>query len=107
MGVAAGAGVAVLNSPAELPAPPLAGSYWVTPRLLAGEYPGADTAAGATARLEALIAAGITYFIDLTQPGELPPYDHLLPPALGSMVIFMLMAAILAWRPKGLFPVHG
>ena len=31
----------------------------------------------------------------------------LLPPALGSMVIFMLMALILAWRPKGLFPVHG
>jgi branched-chain amino acid transport system permease protein len=31
----------------------------------------------------------------------------LLPPALGSMVIFMLMAAILAWRPQGLFPVHG
>ena len=31
----------------------------------------------------------------------------LLPPALGSMVIFMLMAVILAWRPKGLFPVHG
>ena len=31
----------------------------------------------------------------------------LLTPALGSMVIFMLMAAILAVRPKGLFPVHG
>ena len=31
----------------------------------------------------------------------------LLPPALGSMVIFMLMAMILAWRPKGLFPVHA
>jgi branched-chain amino acid transport system permease protein len=31
----------------------------------------------------------------------------LLPPALGSMVIFMLMAVILAWRPKGFFPVHG
>ena len=31
----------------------------------------------------------------------------LLPPALGSMVIFMLMAAILAWRPKGLFPVNA
>ncbi len=31
----------------------------------------------------------------------------LLPPALGSMMIFMLMAAILAWRPRGLFPVHG
>ncbi|MFD2251264.1 branched-chain amino acid transport system permease protein [Pseudochelatococcus lubricantis] len=31
----------------------------------------------------------------------------LLPPALGSMVIFILMATILAWRPKGLFSVHG
>ncbi len=29
-----------------------------------------------------------------------------LPSALGSMAIYMLMAAILAWRPKGLFPVH-
>lgn len=31
----------------------------------------------------------------------------LLPSALGSMVIFMLMAGILAWRPKGLFPVNA
>jgi branched-chain amino acid transport system permease protein len=31
----------------------------------------------------------------------------LLPPALGSMIIFVLMAAILAWRPRGLFPVHA
>lgn len=31
----------------------------------------------------------------------------LLPPALGSMVIFVVMAIILAWRPQGLFPVHG
>lgn len=31
----------------------------------------------------------------------------LLTPALGSMAIFMLMAAILAFRPKGLFAVHG
>jgi branched-chain amino acid transport system permease protein len=31
----------------------------------------------------------------------------LLPPALGNMMIFMLMAAILAWRPNGLFPVHA
>ena len=30
----------------------------------------------------------------------------LLPPALGSMVTYMLMAAILAWRPRGLFPAH-
>jgi ADP-ribosylglycohydrolase len=56
----------------------------VSPRLLAGEYPGAETPQAAKLRLDALIAAGITYFIDLTQPGELPPYDHLLPPALGD-----------------------
>ncbi|MGL4286850.1 MAG: branched-chain amino acid ABC transporter permease [Phreatobacter sp.] len=31
----------------------------------------------------------------------------LLSPALGSMAIFLAMAIILAWRPKGLFPVHG
>lgn len=31
----------------------------------------------------------------------------LLTPAIGGMVIFMAMAIILAWRPKGLFPVHG
>lgn len=31
----------------------------------------------------------------------------LLPPGLGSMVIFIIMAAILAIRPRGLFPVHG
>ena len=31
----------------------------------------------------------------------------LLPPALGSMVIFILMAAILAWRPSGLFPLQS
>ena len=31
----------------------------------------------------------------------------LLPPALGSMAIYMLMALILAWRPRGLFSVHA
>jgi branched-chain amino acid transport system permease protein len=31
----------------------------------------------------------------------------LLPPALGSMVIFVLMAMILAWRPQGLFPLQS
>jgi branched-chain amino acid transport system permease protein len=30
-----------------------------------------------------------------------------LPAAIGSMMIFLTMAAVLAWRPKGLFPVHG
>ena len=31
----------------------------------------------------------------------------LLPPALASMVIYILMAAVLYWRPQGLFPAHG
>jgi branched-chain amino acid transport system permease protein len=31
----------------------------------------------------------------------------LLPAALGNVCIFVLMAAILAWKPKGLFPAHG
>lgn len=31
----------------------------------------------------------------------------LLPPALASMVIYILMAAVLCWRPQGLFPAHG
>ncbi len=27
--------------------------------------------------------------------------------ALASMAIYILMAAVLAWRPRGLFPAHG
>jgi branched-chain amino acid transport system permease protein len=31
----------------------------------------------------------------------------LLPPALADIGIYVLMAAILFWRPQGLFPAHG
>jgi branched-chain amino acid transport system permease protein len=31
----------------------------------------------------------------------------LLNPALGSMVIYLFMALLLAWRPQGLFPAHA
>lgn len=31
----------------------------------------------------------------------------LLPPALASMVIYVLMAGVLCWRPQGLFPAYG
>ena len=27
--------------------------------------------------------------------------------SLASMAIYILMAAVLAWRPRGLFPAHG
>jgi len=30
-------------------------------------------------RVKRLLALGIDYFLDLTEPGELPPYDLLLP----------------------------
>jgi hypothetical protein len=59
---------------------PLPNSYWVIPgRLLAGEYPiGADYT-DARARLARFREAGINYFINLTEKGELPAYGHLLP----------------------------
>jgi ADP-ribosylglycohydrolase/protein-tyrosine phosphatase len=60
--------------------PPIPNSYWVQPgRLLAGEYPGAMSRADAMERVRKLLAAGVTSFIDLTEEGELPEYDNLLP----------------------------
>jgi len=60
--------------------PPLQNSYWVVPGfLLAGEYPGTKESAPSTARLEAMVSAGITRFIDLTTPDDgLEPYEALL-----------------------------
>jgi ADP-ribosyl-[dinitrogen reductase] hydrolase len=60
---------------------PLPNSYWVVPgRFLAGEYPGGRAPEPTGARLERLLAAGIDFFLDLTAPGERPPYDRELPP---------------------------
>jgi len=59
---------------------PIPNSYWVQPgRLLAGEYPGSMSRADAMERVQRLLAAGVTSFIDLTEEGELPDYDTLLP----------------------------
>src|SRR6187455_55893 len=59
---------------------PLAESYWVVPdRLLAGKYPGGKTPKEAERRLAAFLEAGFDTFIDLTEAGELPPYDIYLP----------------------------
>src|SRR5207237_5732097 len=64
--------------PAALPLP---NSYWVLPgQLLAGEHPGGSTALATRARLVRLLEAGVSCFIDLTEPDELPPYDAHLPP---------------------------
>lgn len=47
--------------------------------LLAGEYPGAADHAAAARRLERFRGAGVTLFVDLTEPSELlAPYTGLL-----------------------------
>lgn len=59
---------------------PIPNSYWVRPgQLLAGEYPGSMTRADAMERVQKLLNAGVTSFVDLTEEGELPAYDGLLP----------------------------
>ena len=58
---------------------PIPASYWVVDGvLLAGEYAGASTPARARPKLEALLDAGIRAFFDLTEEGELTPYDGML-----------------------------
>jgi ADP-ribosylglycohydrolase len=68
---------------------PLANSYWVIPgRLLAGEYPvGREKklSEAGRARVQELIAAGISCFVDLTEEGECPPYQPLLPPTVSHL----------------------
>jgi ADP-ribosylglycohydrolase len=64
---------------ATLPPPPLARTYWVTPSLLAGVYPGSAEAADAAMKVRALCDAGVTLFVDLTTSHDhLEPYEHLL-----------------------------
>ncbi len=59
---------------------PLADSYWVIPgRLLAGKHPGGRNAQDVERRLGPLLDAGFDAFLDLTEPGEMPPYEPYLP----------------------------
>jgi hypothetical protein len=59
---------------------PLLNTYWVLPeRLLAGEYPGGSTEPETQLRLEKLRKSGIDSFVDLTELGELLPYQQFLP----------------------------
>ncbi|MGA0099052.1 MAG: ADP-ribosylglycohydrolase family protein [Steroidobacteraceae bacterium] len=58
---------------------PLDNSYWVDPgRFLAGEHPSGKSDAALQERLSALLAAGITQFVDLTSPTEFQPYEAVL-----------------------------
>jgi hypothetical protein len=65
-----------MTGPGERPIP---NSYWVKPgRFLAGEYPVHAQLEITRLRMEAFLAAGIDCFIDLTQAGELEPYEDIL-----------------------------
>ena len=51
--------------------------YWVVPgRFIAGEYPGDWVRGLARRKLGGLLDAGVRTFIDLTEAGELTPYDE-------------------------------
>jgi ADP-ribosylglycohydrolase len=59
---------------------PIDASYWVVPgRLLVGDHPGSRSRAQSMERLRRFLAAGVTCFIDLTEPQEMSGYEMLLP----------------------------
>ena len=64
----------------DAPPAPLPQAYWVVPgRFMAGPYPG-ELGGGLTAEMAVgeLLGAGITVFIDLTEPQEAPDYARYL-----------------------------
>ncbi len=68
---------------------PFPNTYWIQPRLLAGEYPGSAWDAVAGERLVKFLESGVSCFVDLTQSGEQNPYSSLLPvtnPVTGKQV---------------------
>ncbi|MBK7904332.1 MAG: ADP-ribosylglycohydrolase family protein [Proteobacteria bacterium] len=59
---------------------PIDTTYWVVPgRFLVGEHPGSRSRARSMDRLRRFLEAGITCFIDLTEPDESSAYDRHLP----------------------------
>ena len=52
---------------------PIPNSYWVIP----SQYPGAENPIEAATKLRTLLSAGISHFIDLTEPGVLVPYAEI------------------------------
>ncbi|KAG2024046.1 dual specificity protein phosphatase [Coprinopsis cinerea AmutBmut pab1-1] len=56
---------------------PLPNSWWVTPLLVACEYPWSPKSANKP-KLDELLRVGVRTFIDLTEDGELLPYEDIL-----------------------------
>ena len=57
---------------------PIENSYEVTKNVFAGEYPRNKDDESSYAKLKQFESFGITHFVDLTEKGELRPYEHLL-----------------------------
>lgn len=77
-------------------------TYWVHEHLLAGEYPGASDESEARVKLRAYLDAGVDFFVDLTWPGELRPYDDLLrqeTAAGGTEAEYLRLAVPDMWVP--------
>ncbi|MBD2428246.1 protein-tyrosine phosphatase family protein [Phormidium sp. FACHB-1136] len=61
---------------------PFENCYWVEEgKFLAGEYPRNKDHASSEAKVQAILAAGVTAFVDLTEDGELLPYEAFIHPA--------------------------
>lgn len=58
---------------------PIFQSYQVYDHLWAGEYPGDKDAEKAKKKIQQLIQFGVRYFVDLSEEGELLPYEQFLP----------------------------
>jgi ADP-ribosylglycohydrolase len=87
--------LSITDHMAAPPLKPLANSYWVRPgQLLAGEYPLTRNDAESAMRLQDLLLAGITCFINLTGPDELPIYEGRLPPRFGGKPVMHQRFAI-------------
>lgn len=64
-------------------------SYWVRPgRFMAGEYPGHQRSIKAKQRLREYLESGVTFFLDLTEPGELRSYSRFLWEVCADMGVF-------------------
>jgi len=68
--------VAALAAPTIRPRP-IPNSYWATPQLVACEYPWTPKNPN-NPKLDPLLRAGVRTFIDLTESGELLPYNDIL-----------------------------
>jgi ADP-ribosylglycohydrolase len=81
--------------PRAVPPAPVDNAYWVEPgRLLAGDYPGRRDEDATRERLSRLLEAGIDCFIDLTESGEVAPYEQFLPGPYGRGAVLYLQKPI-------------